>query len=222
MIITIIKENKILSNILWSKINKSWYNTKIVNNCEDFLKNGYINSDLFIIGSFKREKYNCDIIKFIRENNFTNSPIIVLWCCNDSIKIVNKFNLWADDCIIKPYSYDELIARIRALIRRSYKVAYNSKLIYKNINYDIIAKQIRQKWKNISLTSREIQLTEFLLYNIWKLITKTQLINSVWWEHDLLKITDNNINVTISNVRRKLWIEFNFKTIVNKWYILEK
>jgi two-component system phosphate regulon response regulator PhoB len=222
MIITIIEENIILSNILSRKIIKSWYNTKIINNCDDFLKNNYINSDLFIIGNFNKEKWNCDLIKFIRKNSFTNSPIIILWSHNDPIKIINNFDLWADDYLSSPFSYDELIARVRAIIRRSYKVSQNSKIIYKNINYDVTEKIIRKKWKDITLTSRELQLTEFLLYNIWKLITKTQLINSVWWEYDLLRITDNNINVTISNIRRKLWEDFKFKTLVNKWYILER
>jgi len=222
MIITIIEENRVLSNILHTNVIKNWYNTKIIGNCADFLNDIYINSDLFIIWSFDIENHGNEIIKYIRKNSFTNSPIIVIWCQNDSKKIVNILNIWADDYLNTPYCCNELLARIRALIRRSYKITYNSKLIYKNIIYYSTEKVLRKKWINIKLTSRELQLAEFILSNIWKLITKEQLINSVWWEYDLSNITDNNINVTISNLRKKLWENFKLKTLVNRWYILEK
>lgn len=223
MNITILKKNILLSNILYNRITRCWFKGKVYNCYDTFLKKKCINSDLYIISNLDEKEYETSqkIIKHIRELNKTNCPIIVLWNKNNVNEVINILNLWADDYLWTPFSYDELIARIRALIRRAYKINYDKKIIYKKIVYNYDKKTIKYKWKNINLTTRELQLAEYLLINKWKLISKEELINYVWWEYDLLKVTDNNINVTISKLRKKLWNTFNLVTYVNRWYVLE-
>jgi len=67
-----------------------------------------------------------------------------------------------------------------------------------------------------------MQLVEYMLFNIWKIVTKNEIINSVWWKFDELTVTDNTINVTISKIRKKLWNNFKLKTLINRWYLLEE
>ncbi len=222
MYITIIEDKKVLSNNISKKLLRNWFNTRIMNSFTEFMNADFIDSDLYIIDISLRDWSWFDIITFLREVKKSNSPIIIISWCSDTEKKIYWLDIWADDYLVKPFNIEELIARIRALLRRSYKVQQSSKAIYKDLIYDIKNRVIRKKWETITLTPRELQLAEYLLFNIWKLITKSQLISSVWWEYDLSKVSDNNINVTISNLRKKLWNDFNFKTIINKWYLLEK
>ncbi len=220
MYITIIEDWELFSRNISKKLSKNWFNIKILKSFNDFINENFFESDLYIINtSFKN---NFDIITFLREVKNNNSPIIIISEINDIEKRVSSINLWADDYLIAPFYTEELIAKIRSLLRRSYKIHQSSKIIYKDLIYDITNKIIEKKWKKINLTSRETQLAEFLIFNVWKLITKYQLMISVWWEYDLLQISDNNINVTISNLRKKLWKDFDLKTLVNKWYTLYK
>lgn len=222
MYITIIEDEKILSKNISKKLVKNWFNTKVFNSYNDFINNHSDIADLYIIDISLIDWSWFDIIKFLREKKQSESPIIITSWYSDYEKKIYALDLWADDYLSKPFSSEELIARIRALLRRSYKVSTNSNIKYKNILYNTSTKNITVAWKDINLTAREIQLAEYFLFNVWKHIEKSELINSVWWEQDSSKISDNNINVTISNIRRKLWDSFKLKTIINKWYILEK
>ena len=130
--------------------------------------------------------------------------------------------MWADDYLAKPYSIEELEARIRALIRRSYEKTNNSEITYNDLIFNFNEKIIRKNWMIIDLTSKEIQFVEYMILNIWKPVKKIDLINSVWWKFDEIDVTDNTINVTISKIRKKLGESFKLKTMVNRWYILEK
>jgi two-component system alkaline phosphatase synthesis response regulator PhoP len=221
MHITIIEDEKLLSKNLEKKLIKNWFNTTIYNWYIEFINSNFQKSDLYIIDLSLIDWSWYDIIKKLREKNI-KSPIIITSWYSDPDKKIYWLDLWADDYISKPFSSEELIARIRALLRRSYSDSLDSNINYNNINYDTKSKSVYIDWKKIELRWREIKLIEYMLFNIWKLIKKDELIISVWWEYDITQITDNNINVTMSNVRKKLWANFKLKTIAWQWYILEE
>lgn len=93
---------------------------------------------------------------------------------------------------------------------------------YENMIYNTLNKFVYSNWKIIHLTANETRLLEIFIKNKWILINKSNLINSVWWEYDISRVSDNTINVTIAKLRRKLWKNFKLRTFVNKWYILDK
>lgn len=222
MKITIIEDEKILASRTAIKLKRNWFSVEVFNSLNDFKNNCIYNSDLYIVDISLPDWSGFELIKILRENKKSDSPIIITSGYNDSDNKIYWLNIWADDYLAKPYSPDELIARIRALIRRSYKATNNSIIKYKNIEYNLSNKILIKNWEEINLTANELKLVELLLFNLWKVITKLKLINSVWWEHELKQVSDNTVNVTISRVRKKLWENFNFKTLINKWYILEK
>jgi len=222
MKITIIEDEKILASKTEIKLKRKWFSAEVFNSFNDFKDNFKYTSDLYLIDISLWDWCWFELIKWLREEKKINSPIIITSWYNNDEKKIYWLNIWADDYLAKPYSPEILLARIRALIRRSYKIDINSTLRYKDLIYDITNKKILDNWKQIYFTSREIQLVEYMLFNIWKLITKQELIISVWWEYDILQVSDNTINVTISKVRKKLWESFEFKTIIGKWYILNK
>jgi two-component system phosphate regulon response regulator PhoB len=221
MHITIIEDEQILSNNISKKLKKNWFNTMIFNSYNDFMKNDIFISDLYIIDISLIDWSWFDIIKFLRNKKNIDVPIIITSWYSDYEKKVYWLDMWADDYLAKPFSFDELMARIRALLRRSYKIKLWNTIEYNDIFYDFLTKRIIKNNIELEFTSIELKLIEYFFINIWILIKKSDLITSVWWEYDLFKVSDNTINVNISKIRKKLWKNFKLKTIINEWYILE-
>mgnify|MGYP001766752987 CR=1 FL=1 len=221
MHITIIEDEKILSKNIAKKLNRNWYNTKIFNSYNEFINENNLNSDLYIIDISLNDWSWFDIIKHIRAKRDSKTPIIITSWYWDLEKKIYWLDLWADDYLAKPYSIEELEARIRALIRRSYEKTNNSEIKYNDLIFNFNEKIIKKNWVIIDLTSKEIQFVEYMILNIWKPVKKIDIINSVWWKFDEIDVTDNTINVTISKIRKKLGKSFNLKTMVNRWYMLK-
>ncbi len=137
-------------------------------------------------------------------------PIIMMtakWEDDDKILWLES---WADDYIVKPFKVRELIARIKAISKRSW-IDDIKKL--GDIEVNIKDKTIKKSWEVINLALKEYQIFECILKN--KTITRTSLIENIWsWEDDLFT-ADNKLDVYISNIRKRLWKDI-IKTI--KWY----
>lgn len=223
MKITIIEDEINLSEKLSKKLRKNWYNTSIFNNKNELLKNHKIESDLYIIdlNLWKSENEWFEIIKWLREWKNINSPIIITSWYSDIEKKVFWLDNWADDYLSKPYHYDELLARVRKLIRNIWNIKSNI-IKHNNLEYDL--KQwiiVSEKHKNIHFSKKELMIIEFFLINKNKLINRNSLIISIWWSYDWIWISDNTINVTLCNLRQKIWDEIKIETLVWKWFILK-
>lgn len=221
MYISIIEDDYFLAMLLQKKLEKEWFFVKIFVSYKSFMSNPYLKSDFFLVDLSLWDWNWFDIIKYIREIKKLDTPIMITSAFNDKEKKVYWLNLWADDYLPKVFSTEELIARIRAISRRKNNLVINSVLRYKDLSLDLKTKTVKILDEEISLTGKEMRLIHYFLTNIWQFVNKLDLINSVWWSHDLLSVTDNNINVTISKIRKKLWPNFNLKTKINQWYILE-
>jgi len=221
MNITIIEDEKLLSSNIAKKLNKNWYNTNIIDSYDSYKNSRYIKSDIYIIDISLRDWSWFDIIEDLRKVKKIKEPIIITSWYDNIDKKIYWLDLWADDYLSKPYDVEELIARIRALLRRSFNIDDNE-IRYNNITYNQKNKLIKIDWKEIDLRTKEIQLIEYFLFNIWKVITKSELTSSVWWNYGDIEITDNTINVTLSKIRKKLGESFKLKTLINRWYLLEK
>lgn len=222
MQITIIEDEKMLSDQIAKRLNRKWYTTTAINSFSDYKSIKNVRWDVYIIDISLRDWSWFDIIEDLRKNKKSKSPIIITSWYDDVDKKVYWLDIWADDYLAKPYSIEELDARIRALLRRNYNNEDAEEIIYKSLSYNLKDKVVKKEGKMIDLTWRETQLIEYLILNIWRLVSKSELVHSVWWKYDELSVTDNNINVTFSKIRKKLGDEFTIKTIFNRWYILEE
>lgn len=220
MNICIVEDEELLAEWISKKLQKNWYNVVVYNNLTD-LKNWFNQaSDLYIIDIWLPDWTWFQALDFLRETKKVNSPIIISSGYADIDKKVHGMNLWADDYLVKPFLPEELLVRVKALIRRSYTKSPQTILKYKTFVYDTATKNLK-RWKiDIKLTKKELDLVEYFLYNKWKLISKSNIVSSVWWEYDWFSVSDNTINVTLSRVRRKLWSSFSLVTVVGDWYIL--
>lgn len=157
----------------------------------------------------------------VKRRKKLTTPIIITSSYWDTERKVYWLDIWADDYMAKPFAPEELLARIRMLLRRNSNCNKSSIIKHNNIEFCLKTKEVKLLWEIVHFTKKEILLIELFLLNKWELINKVKLINSIWWNIDPIWITDNNINVILSKVRKKLWNNFNLKTIVSWGYILK-
>jgi len=173
--------------------------------------------DLLILDLMLPKKDWIQVCKEIRENSI-NIPILILTALDSVNNKIKWLDAWADDYLVKPFSLEELFARIKALSRRKDSFIKNEIIWWEwkiNSNLHKVF-----KWKTeINLTTREFDFLYYLAKNRWKNISKNELLEEVWWWWDSLLFSET-IEVHASYLRKKLWKDV-FKTIRNVWYIIE-
>jgi two-component system OmpR family response regulator len=133
------------------------------------------------------------------------TPVLMLTARDQTRDRVKGLDTGADDYVIKPFDLDELLARLRALIRRAAAKASNV-IEIGQVRVDTALKQIALAGKPVELTAREYQLVEFMALHRGEVITRTQLYEHLFDEDD--STLSNLLDVHVSNVRKKLGAEF--------------
>ena len=131
-----------------------------------------------------------------------NSTPVIMLTAKDSLddKILG-LDSGADDYIVKPFEFDELLAHIRVLIRRNYGFATNI-IQVDDVVLDISKKQVTRSGESIVLTGKEYEVLEYLFKNKTGIISREQILNHVW-DYDY-KGASNIIDVIVKNIRKKL------------------
>jgi two-component system OmpR family response regulator len=133
------------------------------------------------------------------------TPVLLLTARDQSRDRVRGLDTGADDYVVKPFDLPELLARLRALIRRSAGQPHNV-LKIGAVVIDTAARQVARSGKPVELTAREYSLVEFLALHRGEVVTRTQLYEHLFDEND--STLSNLLDVHVSNVRKKLGMEF--------------
>ena len=135
---------------------------------------------------------------------FSNIPVLVISAKETTQSKIDLLRFGADDYITKPFDIDEVIARIEANLRRNQLNVVNQrqKLVFKDIEFDVTAKQVYVGGQEITLTATEMKILELFLSQPQKVFSKANLFESIWNEE--YTIDDNTLNVHISRLRQKL------------------
>lgn len=141
-----------------------------------------------------------EICKKLRSKNVV-TPIIFLTANNSEADKIGAFDLGGDDYLVKPFSHEELIARVKALTRRP-AVYVTSEIQFDDITLDIERHEVRLKDKQVRLTPKEFQLLEVLARNSEKVLTREYLLSHVWGVTP--GNTSNRLEVCIRSLRQKL------------------
>lgn len=158
------------------------------------------NFDLIILDIMLPVLDGLSICKKIRSERIM-TPILML-TARDSLddKIVG-LDIGADDYLVKPFDFDELTARIRALLRRP-KGVLETELSGAGITLDTVSHIVKKGSKEIKLTSKEFAILEYFLRNRNVVLNRSQIINHVWnFEYDSFS---NVVDVHIKNLRKKM------------------
>ncbi|MDH6138668.1 MULTISPECIES: response regulator [Kitasatospora] len=143
-----------------------------------------------------------EVIKGLR--GWTRVPIIVLSARHASDEKVEALDAGADDYVTKPFGMDELLARMRAAVRRAEPVAGedDSLVTTEAFTVDLAAKKVNKGGTDIRLTPTEWHLLEVLVRNAGRLVSQTQLLQEVWGP--AYRTETNYLRVYLAQLRRKL------------------
>jgi DNA-binding response OmpR family regulator len=122
-------------------------------------------------------------------------PVIVLSAASDVSDKVLLLELGADDYVTKPFSPRELLARVRAALRRTVKPKLGEKFSFDDIHVDVSKMEVVREGKTITLTAQEFKTLKFMLQNPERVITRDELLNEVWGYHNYpsTRTVDNHI-----------------------------
>ncbi|WP_457029943.1 response regulator [Kitasatospora sp. P5_F3] len=143
-----------------------------------------------------------EVIRGLR--GWTRVPIIVLSARHSSDEKVEALDAGADDYVTKPFGMDELLARMRAAIRRAEPVAGEdeSTVVTEGFTVDLAAKKVNRDGADVRLTPTEWHLLEVLVRNAGRLVSQTQLLQEVWGP--AYRTETNYLRVYLAQLRRKL------------------
>lgn len=180
MQILIVEDEEKIVNLLRRGLLEERYTVDIARDGEEALYKFEINQeyDLILLDLMIPKVNGIEVCKKIRKTN-TSIPILVL-TAKDAVedKIIG-LDAGADDYVTKPFSFSELVARIRALLRRG-KSADPTILSLDNLSLNPATKTAKRGIKNIVLTTREYELLEYFMRNQKVVLTKTQILEHVW------------------------------------------
>jgi two-component system copper resistance phosphate regulon response regulator CusR len=140
------------------------------------------------------------ILRYLRTRKLS-MPILILTARSRVEDRVQCLDLGADDYLVKPFSFSELSARIRALLRRSHLPA-ESVLTVDDLKLDRVERRVERAGRRIELTSKEFSLLEYLMRNAGRRITRAMIIEHVW--NLAFDTTTNVVDVYINYLRRKV------------------
>lgn len=166
-----------------------------------FKKNKF---DLVILDVMLPKLNGFGILNKIRE--ISNVPVMMLTAMNDDYTQIMSFNERADDYMSKPFSIVILHKRIEALLRRSQsQETINKKWIYKNIEVDFMGFSAKRDSESVDLKPKEIRLLEILLKHKNQVLTRSQILDSLWEPEECP--TDRVVDVYVKNIRKKLLLD---------------
>jgi len=142
-----------------------------------------------------------EILKYLRTKRIT-TPVIFLTAKDTISNRVEGLDAGADDYLVKPFSKDELLARVRALSRRSENLQTSDTLCVGSLCLDMRSFEVSISEENIKLTATEAQLLELLMRNEGQVLTKEQILDRVWGFDKDVEI--KNVELYIFYLRKKI------------------
>lgn len=157
-----------------------------------------------------------------QQNNLT--PVLLLSALSDVDEKVAGLKAGADDYVAKPFSFNELQARIEALVRRNRNEAQpQTRLSVGDLEIDLLSRNVKRADTRIDLQPREFRLLEFLMRHVGQVVTRTMLLEGVWDYH--FDPQTNVIDVHVSRLRQKIDKPFGrplVHTVRNAGYMLQE
>ena len=202
-----------LNNVVTRYLKKNGYSVNSVLDGEealDYLE--YSEYDLVILDIMMPKVDGFEVIKKLRDKG-NHTSVLMLTARDSADDKVKGLDLGADDYIVKPFDFNELLARIRAVVRRKYGNSSN-KLVIGDLILDTSEKSVTRAGKQIELTGKEYEVLEYLMQSKNRILSRDQIKEHVWdfdYEGD-----SNIIDVLIKNIRKKIDIEAGKQIIYTK------
>jgi two-component system OmpR family response regulator len=168
---------------------------------EEGAQYGHVNSyDLIVLDIMLPRKSGLELSRELRREGI-ETPILMLTGRDSTEDIVRGLDAGADDYLTKPFAFDELLARVRALTRRQVGGTTGT-LRYDELEIDRLRGVVTRSSQRVDLSPREFRLLEYLLQHPEELVTRTMLLQQVW--NMSFDPETNVVEAHMSNLRRKL------------------
>lgn len=226
MRILVVEDQTKVANFLKKGLNEVGYAVDVAdcgNTAESYMAQGEY--DLVILDVMLPDQSGLDTARHLRRDGY-DGPILMLTALSTTKDKVMGLDAGADDYLTKPYSFDELQARVRALLRRKSSSNNNGNLNilkYADLELDLIHRKVRRAGQDVSLTSKEFALLEYFMRNPERPLGRVSIAEHVWDIH--FDSESNVIDVYINLLRKKIDSPFPKRlihTVVGTGYVLKE
>jgi two-component system, OmpR family, copper resistance phosphate regulon response regulator CusR len=167
--------------------------------------------DLVLLDLMLPGRDGIEILTTLRKRGF-ETPVLVLTARDAVEDRVLGLDSGADDYLVKPFAFPELLARIRLLLRRGRK-EQTLQLTISDLEMDMVSRKVNRNGERIDLTVREFELLEYLVRNNSSIVSREMLTRDVWHVKERSTPMDNVIDVYVARLRRKVDGPFEEKLI---------
>jgi heavy metal response regulator len=210
MRILVIEDEKKVANFIKKGLEEEHYAVDTAFDGEEGLYMTDVNEyDLVILDLMIPKIEGLEVVRRVRRNK-NNVPILVLTARNTVEDVVKGLDAGCDDYLTKPFAFMELLARIRALLRRE-KADKEPLLKIGDLTLSLVTHKVMRQGKEIDLTSKEYALLEYFMRNPDKILTRTMISEHVWDYH--FDSMTNVVDVYVNYLRKKVDKDFEPKLI---------
>lgn len=218
MTILVVEDEYKITKFIQRGLEMEHYTVDVAYDGEEALnKLGVNDYDLVILDLMLPKKDGIEVCKEIREKKI-DAPVIMLTARDTIEDRIRGLDQGADDYIVKPFAFGELLARIRALLRRE-KTVKRSVLQISDLILDPATHEVTRAEKPLTLTSKEYRLLDYFMRRPGQVCTRTMIGEHIWGYNFI--DSSNVIDVSVSNLRKKVDGEFPLqliKTVRNVGY----
>jgi DNA-binding response OmpR family regulator len=201
--ILVVDDEKDLCEILQFNLSSEGYEIDVAFSGEEALKKPLEQFDLLLLDVMMGGMSGFKLADKIRNELGLAVPIIFLTARETENDMLTGFNIGADDYLIKPFSIKELVARIKAILRRGKGIESKPKIItYDSLSIDLERKIVSIKDKAVLLTRKEFDILAMLVSNAGKYLSRQEIMDQVW--ADDIIVTERNVDVNIARLRKKI------------------
>lgn len=201
MRILVVEDDKKVASFLERGLREDGYAVDVAHDGREGSLQAHVHDyDLLILDIMIPGKTGYEILSELRREQ-SRVPVLLLTARDATEDVVRGLDAGADDYLTKPFSFDVLLARVRALVRRG-GARRLERLRYDDVEMDRIQHTARRGSRDLKLTAREFQLLEFFLLRPDEVVKRTQLLEKVWDLH--FDPMSNVVDVHVAKLRKKL------------------
>jgi len=179
--------------------------------------------DAVVIDIVLPQMNGIEICRRYRKEMGFKVPILMLTALGTTDDIVKGLDSGADDYLVKPFKFKELLARMNVMLRRKSIGYYSKKYLFSDLSLDTDTKTVIRAGQNIELTSKEFRLLEFFLANPYRVLSRTTILEYVWDKN--IDFNTNIVDVYVNYLRNKVDKGFQVKllhTVIGMGYVLKE
>ena len=218
--VLLVEDNAKMSRFIEQGLREQGYSVEVAANGQEGQELGVSRRyDLIVLDVMLPDQDGFQLCRALRGRQI-ETPILMLTALSTTADKVAGLDAGADDYLTKPFEFVELLARVRALLRRG-QAQESTVLRFEDVELDLLARKARRGDRNIRLTAKEFSLLEFFVRNPNRNLTRTEISRQVWemdFDND-----SNVIDVYVSMLRRKIDKGFSKKlihTVIGSGYCL--